>query len=239
MAFQRKKKEIRKLALNGELLPWVDSIKHLGTTIKNTEDSCKLDQDLMEKRAAYIVKNNELNQEFYYAHHNTKIWLNNVYNSSFYGAPLWNMFNRAFERLEKTWNTSVRRTMSLPRNTHRYFIELLSGTNHIIKSIWNRFLKFIDNISKGTKRTLRVVLATLKQDTRSTTGNNLRHLKLNTSNFNEKEADIYGQTYRPIPKEDEWRVSVAAELLQARAGILEIGLTKGERDAILGYVCRE
>ena len=62
---------------------------------------------------------------------------------------------------------------------------------------------------------------------------------MKTSNFNEKEADIYGITYRPIPREDEWRVLVAVELLQERAGILEIGLTKGERDAILEYVCGE
>ena len=225
--------------MNGELLPWVDSIKHLGTTIKNTEDSGKLDQDLMEKRAAFIVKNNELNQEFCYAHHNTKIWLNNVFNSSFYGAPLWNMFNKTFEKLEKTWNTSVRQTMSLPRNTHRYFIEPLSGTNHIIKSIWNRFLKFIDNIAKGTKRTLRIVLATLMQDTRSITGNNIRYLKLKSVNCNEKELDVYAETYRPIPKDDEWRISVAAELLQAKAGILKIGMTKEERDTILEYVCGE
>ena len=59
-------------------------------------------QDTSEKRAMYIAKNNELNQEFHYTDPRTKIWLNNVYNSSFYGAPLWNLFDREFEKLEKT-----------------------------------------------------------------------------------------------------------------------------------------
>ena len=81
------------------------------------------DQDILEQRAMYIVKNNELNQEFYYAHPKTKIWINNVYNTSLYGAPLWDMFSRNFEKLEKTWNVSIRTMLSIPRNTH----EISSG----------------------------------------------------------------------------------------------------------------
>ena len=83
IAFQRKTKEPSSITLNGEALPWVSTIKHLGTTIRSTIN-CEMKQDLSEKRAAYIVKNNELNQEFHYAYPSTKIWLNN--NSSFYGA---------------------------------------------------------------------------------------------------------------------------------------------------------
>ena len=65
-----------------------------------------LDQDLLEKRSAYIAKNNELTQEFFYAHPNTKIWINSVFNTSFYGSPLWNMSSRNFVKLEKSWNVS-------------------------------------------------------------------------------------------------------------------------------------
>ena len=76
MAFQRKTRELRNINLNGEDLPWVSTIKHLGTTISS---DCNMKQDLLEKRAAYIAKNNELNQEFHYAYPSTKIWVNNVY----------------------------------------------------------------------------------------------------------------------------------------------------------------
>ena len=51
----------------------------------------------------YIARHNELSQEFYYAHPKTKIWINNVYNTSLYGAPLWDMSSRNFKKLEKTW----------------------------------------------------------------------------------------------------------------------------------------
>ena len=128
IAFLQQKRNLRNLDLNGKPLPWVESVKHLGTTITNTP-GCRLDQDLLEKRALYIAKNNELHQEFYYTHPKTKIWINNIYNTSFYGAPLWDMFSRNFEKLEKTWNVSIRTMLSLPRNTHRYFLEPLSGSS--------------------------------------------------------------------------------------------------------------
>ena len=134
MAFSRKTKKLRKIDLNGKALPWVIKVKHLGSTIKNNIN-CNMSQDLLEKRAAYIARNNELNQEFHYADPSVKIWLNNVYNSSFYGAPLWDIFDRNFEKLEKSWNVSQRVMLSLPKTTHRYFIEPLSETPHIIKSI--------------------------------------------------------------------------------------------------------
>ena len=236
IAFQQTKRDLRQINLNGELLPWVDSVKHLGTTITNTSGCCRLDQDLMEKRAAYIAKNNELIQEFYYAHSNTRIWINNIYNTSFYGAPLWNMFSRNFEKLEKSWNTSVRMMLSLPRNTHRYFIEPLSGTQHIIKSIWNRFLRFIDNIANGKKKTLKIMLDIVKLDTRSVTGNNLRHLKLKTSNCNEKDLNVYDKPYRAIPEGEAWRLSFAKELLEAKRGNIT-NLTKEERDDFCDYIC--
>ena len=41
-------------------LPWVNSVKHLGTTI--TDALNNMGQDLLAKRAQYVAKNNELMQ---------------------------------------------------------------------------------------------------------------------------------------------------------------------------------
>ena len=116
VAFLREKRSLRNLILKGKSLPWVDSVKHLGTTLTNS-NGCNLDQDLLEKRARYVSKNNEIRQEFYFAHYRTKIWINNVFNTSFYGAPLWDYSSRCFEMLEKTWNVSARVMLDLPRET--------------------------------------------------------------------------------------------------------------------------
>ena len=238
VAFLQKKRDLRNLNLNGKPLPWVESLKHLGTTIMNTnEGGCSLDQDILEKRALYIAKNNELNQEFYYAHPKTKVWINNIYNTSFYGAPLWDMTSRNFERLEKTWNVSIRTMLMLPRNTHRYFLEPLSNTHHIVKSLQSRFLKFVSNIADGKKKALRRVLDSVKDDVRSVTGRNLRYLKMKTANFNEKELDVYNEPYKATPNNDHWRLSIAKEIVETRCGDLVTNISKEEVDDIANFVC--
>ena len=65
-------------------------------------------QDLKEKRARYINKNNELCQEFYFAHPETKLRVNEIYNGHFTGSPLWDLFSPEAVQFEKTWNISFR-----------------------------------------------------------------------------------------------------------------------------------
>ena len=123
-------------------------MKHLGTTLTDAVD--EMGQNILEKLAQYIPKNNELTREFHYEHPSTKVFANNIFNTQFYGAPLWHMFSPAFQKLEKTWNTSHRLMLSLPLRTHRYLIEPLTGSLHIINSLWKRFLKFINCSSVST-----------------------------------------------------------------------------------------
>ena len=47
-----------------------------------------MSQDIIEKRAQYITRNNELLQEFSFAHPTTKCLINNVFNTHFSGTYL-------------------------------------------------------------------------------------------------------------------------------------------------------
>ena len=89
--------------------------------------------------------------------------INNIFNTSFYGSQLCDLFNNEAERLEKSWNISQRIMLDIPRNTHRYFLESLSGTQHIQFSLYKRFIKFIVNIKKSKKPTMRHLLSVIKQ----------------------------------------------------------------------------
>ena len=60
LASLRKDRELKNLTLDGKDLPWVKSSKHLGCTIEQNIQSMK--KDLMEKRATYINRVNELAQ---------------------------------------------------------------------------------------------------------------------------------------------------------------------------------
>ena len=118
IAFLQKKRNIRNLNLCGNPLPWVNSGKHLGTKIENLFRSI-LSQDMKDKRAQYIHRNNELMQEFAYADSVTKTKINSIYNSHFHGSVLWDLFGLDAERIYKTWNTSIRKMFRLDRTTHR------------------------------------------------------------------------------------------------------------------------
>ena len=71
MAFLNKARDLPSMILCGNPLPWVTSLKHLGTTVTNKIDGCQ--QDMRQKRAKYIDRNCNLTQEFKFAHPETKI----------------------------------------------------------------------------------------------------------------------------------------------------------------------
>ena len=139
MAFLHKKRYLKELTLCGKKLPWVEYVKHLGNTIVNNVDD--MSQDTAVKRAQYIARNNELLQEFSFAHPNTKCLTNNIFNTHFTGSSLWNLFNKAIEKLGKTWNVSQRIMFASPRETHKYLIEPLSKTRHIKLSLMRRYIR--------------------------------------------------------------------------------------------------
>ena len=130
----------------------------------------------MGKRALYVNIVNELNPEFYYAHLLTKVEINNILNTHFYGSQLWDLFSAEAYRLEKSWNISQRLMLGIPRNTHHFFIEPLTETQHIKFSLLTRFVNFVNSIESSTKHVLRNMLEIVKHDCRSTTSSNLRKL---------------------------------------------------------------
>ena len=235
MAFLREERELQNIKLNGKDLPWVKTAKHLGCKV--TDESGSLRKDLMEKRAVYINKVNELSQEFYYAHPSTKVRINNIFNSYFFGSCLWDLFGSEAVRLEKSWNVSQRILLGLPRQSHRYFIEPLSGTKHIRFSLLERYIKFVKNIETSNKKVLEKALMVVKEDCRSTTGRNLRHIMKLSGKTNVNELELgctKGLTYNHIPDGEAWKVEFAKELLEMKNGTLDgANLTRKEVDDIL------
>ena len=238
MAFLEKERDLLNIRLNGKELPWVKSAKHLGCKI-TTEEGGHLKSDLMEKRAVYINKVNELTQEFHYAHPTTKVRINNIFNSYFYGSCLWNLFGKEAIRLEKTWNVSQRIMLGLPRQAHRYFIEPLSSTKHIRFALMERYIKFAKTMEASEKMVLRKIFQSVKRDCRSTTGENLRNLMKLTMKTDVDEIEI-GSThklvYNQIPSGEEWKVDFAEELVEIKSNRQGVDFSTAQLDEILREV---
>ena len=178
MAFLIRDRPLPPLQLCGNPLPWVSSGKHLGITIDNKIDGMK--GDLKKKRAEYIDKNNEILQEFGFSHPKTKILINSIYNCHLSGSCLWDLFSKEAVQLESTWNLSMKLMMDLPRGTHRRLIEPLSEVTHIKTVLMKRFLNFVQQIKKSSKKASKFLLESIQHDARSITGSNLRNILLKT-----------------------------------------------------------
>ena len=205
--------------LCGSPLPWVDSLKHLGNMVSNKIDGAQLDMKV--KRAKYIDKNCNLNQEFKFSHPTSRITLNNIYNCHFSGSPIWNLFSEGAAKFEGTYNKSVKIMAGLPLPTHRYLIEPVTGTSHMKIKLIRNFLKFIKSVKGSTKPVLKQLYNLAKDDVRTTTGANLRNILLLTNKLNVDDLEVDHVDmikYHPVEEKDKWRIGMMKELIEIQQG---------------------
>ena len=146
-------------------------------------------------------------QEFHFAHPSTLVNVNNIYNTHFYGSRLWNLFSKEVNKIEKSWNVSKLNIYKLHRKTYKYLIEPITGTRHIIFSLYKRFIKFTKAISSSKKSTMKEITECVKYDCQSTTCRNLRKLMLCFGKDKIEDLDIdvtHGHLYEPIPNDEKW-----------------------------------
>ena len=198
-------------------------------------------KDILTKRARYIQRNNELIQEFHYAHPKTLFDINLIYNGHFTGSPLWDIFSKEAEMFEKTWNTSVRTMYDLPRNSHKYFVEEISGSPHLKSILIRRFLNFTEQIKNSKKKALKNVFQIMRKNCQSVTGSNLRKIMLLVGKHNVDDlevSDAYKVKYTVVPDDDLWRLDLANEITEIKFGDLQVeGFTWNELQEILNEVC--
>ena len=63
------------------------------------------------KRANFIGRNNSMIQEFSFAHPDTLLQVNQIYNSDYSGNCVWDLFCRDQEKLENSYSTALRRIL--------------------------------------------------------------------------------------------------------------------------------
>ena len=211
------------LILNGTPLPWVTSGKYLGNRMCNIQDGYQ--QDVREKRAGYIERNCELNQEFSFSHPEVKCNINRIYNSSFSGSCLWDLTGEKTRQMVNSWSVSVRHMWDLPLSTHRYLLEPLSGV-HAETMIFSRYIKFVQSMRKSSKVAVQCLIQLVSKDTQTNTGRNIRYILNKTG-----ESDIFAVNaqklkcdykFAPIQPEDQWKVGFIKELTNVKAGTLEL-----------------
>ena len=239
IAFSPKQTHLPELKLCGNPLPWVNQIKHLGTTLSNS--GCLTDQDVKIKRAQFINKNIELRQEFYFASARTLLEVNEIYNSHFTGSPLWDLHGSQVKSLESSYNLAVKNMFGLPLATHRGLICPITGRSHLRNILFLRFVNFVKQIKITQKRIPKMLLNHILDDVNSITGNNIRKILLMTDKFtidDVRKCDIMKIPYHSTENYLDWKLKILTEIIDIKEGCLDIeDFDISYLNAILEYLC--
>ena len=211
-------------------LPWVNNWPHLGNNI-HTDDfqypgKGSLTHDLFEKRQGFIGKFHSLFQEFGFADSEIMLKMVQIYAMSFYGSQLWDYTSSAANKLFTSWNILVRTVFGVPNTTHRYLIDQLSNSQHLMVILYKRYLTFIQSILTSHKKCLASLASRMTKDQGSITKKNL-NLISHESGVDEvldvaPSFVVSTIVYAPTPIGEEWRHSLLLELIDLRKHNLEL-----------------
>ena len=239
IVFSRKKVcDVAPILLNGDPLPWVKEVKHLGNTLQ-ADNTMKTDCVL--KRGAFIGKISSLLQEFHFVEPPVFVNLMNIFTTSFYGSNLWDLYSTEVDRIYKSWNVTMRNVFNLPWTTHRYWIETVSGCSHPKTFLSRRYVKFAKSLASSRKTSVRYLASLCIDDKRTLLGRTLDRIaaecgvgvpSLNTTTVQKLVK------YFDVPGDQLWRVPLLRELMEARAKKCSIeNLTTEEIAHMIEDIC--
>ena len=233
--FSKKEKErnrVLPISLNGNELPWVAEVKHLGNTL---ESDNSMRRDIQIKRSKLIGKINSLSQELHFAQPKVFMKLLNIYCVSFHGSCLWNLFSAECDKIYKTWNVAIRQAWKVPYNTHRYLIEEISMLPHPKDMLASRLVSFRDSLLVSPKFSVRLLANLRINDKGTTLGQNLDKIRKELCDVSLSSANVKKHMrYFKLPDVEEWRVGPLRELMEED---LEIpGFSKQELDDMKNYL---
>ena len=194
----------------------------------------------MTKRARFIGRSSEILQEFHFAPPDSQMKLHSIYNSHFTGSSCWDMTSRAGQMMEATFNRNIKITYNLPYPTHRNILPVISNVKPLRLTLARRLLSFIEKIKKSDKPVLRSILSVVECDVRTVTGRNLRSiLQLCDKSTVEQLSPSDMDTVSYYGEPDVWRIVTIREILEARAGEVELpeDWDKRELEQILEVAC--
>ena len=156
-----------------------------------------------------------------------------------YGSSLWNLFNGQCDWLYIAWNNAVRSALDLPRATHRYLIEGLSGHLHPQAMLPSRLLKFHHSISKCHKPCMKFLQELCRLNHQTAYCNNLSQISWSIGcsvedlSYTQIKREL---KYCPAPENQKWKVNLLKELLELKWNILEIDGLLEEDDPLVGWI---
>ena len=222
--------------LNGDNLPWVAELKHLGNVL---ECNNTMKRDIAIKRGKFIGKLNSLSQEFHYTSPEVFMKILNIYAVSFYGSSLWDIFSAECERIFAAWNVAVRHAWNVPNTTHRYLVEVISKCTHPKVMLASRYFTFSQSLLNSQKYSVRILARLCSTDNRTVLGRTLATIGRECGcEVNKLRAAVIKSkmSYFAVPPDEQWRTGLLTELLSNKLSIP--GFTEDETSTMVTYLCQ-
>ena len=196
--------------------------------------------DCVMKRGKLISKVNSLLQELSFVSPDVMMNLLKIYATAFFVSSLWDLYFPEVVRIFSTWNVTVRNIFGLPRTTHRYFIEGVSGSSHPKTMICSRFMKFLEGISISTNVNVRHLANIVINDRRTLEGLTMARLATdcNTDRSSLTYNIVNNMQYKTPSVDNLWRLPMLKELLSIRCGEKEVaGFDAEAIDVMIDDIC--
>ena len=220
--FMSGKKKVAKpapLTLYGRDLPFVKSATHLGNEL--SEDG-SMDMDTKEKTAAFITRSLEIREQFSFAHPMEVLSAVKLYCCDHYGSMLWDLQGDLATKYFNSWKTCIKLAWGVPRSTHSYFLDYLSGGLVTVRrDVLARYAGFYRSLLSSPCREVSILARVVARDVRTTTARNLAMLETESGGLTwmdpaEKVKEGLASGEPAVPGADSWRIPYLGKLLEQR-----------------------
>ena len=207
------------LSLYGRELPFVRNATHLGNEL--CEDGT-MDMDNKEKTAAFITRSLEVREQFSFAHPMEVLQAVKVYCCDHYGSMLWDLQGDGVKKYFNSWKTCIKLAWGVPRATHSYFLDYLSGGLVTVRrDVLSRYAGFYKSLLTSPCREVNILARVVAKDIRTTTARNMRMLEQETGGLTwaapgVKIRERLACREPSAPGVDAWRIPYLGRLLEQR-----------------------
>ena len=226
MSGRKKQDKPAPLMLYGRELPFVRNATHLGNEL--SEDGT-MDMDNKEKTAAFITKSLEVREQFSFAHPMEVLRAVKIYCCDHYGSMLWDLQGDLANKYFNTWKTCIKLAWEVPRATHSYFLDYLSGGLVTVRrDVIARYAGFYKSLLTSPCREVNILARMVAKDIRTTTARNLALLEKTTGGQTwsapaGKIREELAKREPDVTRVDAWRIPYLGRLLEERDTLSYMG----------------
>ena len=155
-----------------------------------------------------------------------------MYNTAFYGSNCWDFSSAEVSRFAKTWNVNIRIMFNLPRETHCWIVEELSGGKHFLQMIFSRFVKYLSALKNNRRPAIRELYYISAGDVRTTTGGNVRRILLQSGMEPRNVSQHMFANWRVYDVSDTWTVPLISSLLLLKSDTWEVNFDVDDEEGL-------